>query len=270
MPRKIGLILGPGALYGAYGAGVANVLGQHIDFHRVYGCSVGAFTGTFLVTQQFNIMLNVWRNYVHGKLLVNLKNPLRIRHILDLEFLISLFETEGFCLDLKKVSREKGRLVYVLTHYLSGEPHYFCPDKNNVFKGMIASSAVPHVYPKVEIDGEYFYDGALSDPYPLKRALDEGNDKVIVVSNFSPDRGNGPLVRLSRSVAKAVEKSEEGMRFVEDRIRVSSDIFLIRPTDQILRSILDTDKSRINATLDMGITDAQIFMKNFSLAATKP
>ncbi len=57
MSKKVALILGPGALCGAYGAGMASVLGKYIYFDKIYGCSVGVFAATFLVTKQFDIML---------------------------------------------------------------------------------------------------------------------------------------------------------------------------------------------------------------------
>lgn len=232
--QKVGLILGPGAICGAYGAGVASVLGRNIYFHRVHGCSVGVFAATFLVTEQFDIMLDVWRNYVHGKLLINLTNPLRSRNILDLEYLTGLFRKNSHVLSLDKVALNKGRLVHVLTDCLSGKPEYFCPTGENVFDSMTASSAVPYLHPKIKINGRYFYDGGFSEPYPLSKALEDGNEKVIIVSNYTK---------------------------IEVDIGMNSNVVWIRPLKQILHSKIDTDKIRINQTIDMGIRDAEDFLR---------
>ncbi len=261
MSEKIGLILGPGALRGAYGAGVASVLGRHIDFHRVYGSSVGAFAATFLVTKQFDIMLDIWRNYVHGKLLINFKNPLRGRNILDLEYLTSLFKKDSFALDLDKVSQEKGRLIHVFTDCLSGEPEYFYPDGENILDSMIASSAVPYTHPAVRINDRSFCDGALSDPYPLQRAFDDGNDRVIVVSNFCSASNAKPAFRFSRLALRAAKKHEDGIKFVEASSRANSNVSLLRSSQEILHNVIDTDRVRINARIDDGIQHAEEFLR---------
>jgi len=263
VPLKTGLILGPGALRGAYGAGVASVLGRHIDFYRIYGSSVGAFTATFLVTKQFDVMLDIWRNHVHGKLLINFKNPLIGRNVLDTEYLTSLFKKEKHFLDLEKVSRERGRLNHVLTNCSSGEAEYLCPDGDSVFHGMIASSAIPYAHPAVKINGKYFYDGGLSDPYPLNKAINDGNDKVIVVSNFYSNYDPKPVYRFLQVAVRLEEKHENSIRFVEASSCINSNVFLLRPSRQILNDVIDRDKSRINATIDQGIEDAEQFLRCF-------
>lgn len=260
---KRALILGPGALYGAYGAGVASVLGRRMYFDKVYGCSVGVYAATFLATEQFDIMLDVWRNYVHGSLLINLKNIFKGRNILDLEYLASLFKKDDFLLDLETISSQKGRLVHVLTRCLTDQPEYFSPIGDNIFESMTASSAVPYAHPAIKINNDYFYDGALSDPYPLRKATDDGSDMVIVVSNFCSGYNPMSVLKFSRLASLAGKKNLEGMDFVEASINQGFKTFLLRPPFQILRSSIDTDRVRINETIDMGIKDAEIFLENF-------
>lgn len=46
---------------------------------------------------------------------------------------------------------------------------------------VLASSAVPALFPPIEIDGEHFYDGGLVDSVPLGRAFQLGADVVYVL-----------------------------------------------------------------------------------------
>lgn len=46
---------------------------------------------------------------------------------------------------------------------------------------LLASSAVPALFPPVVIDGEHFYDGGLVNSVPLTRALELGADVVYVL-----------------------------------------------------------------------------------------
>lgn len=56
---------------------------------------------------------------------------------------------------------------------------------------ILASSALPGVYPPVDIDGELFIDGGVVDNVPIGRALEMGADRLIIfhVGNFDRPRG---------------------------------------------------------------------------------
>jgi NTE family protein len=57
--------------------------------------------------------------------------------------------------------------------------HWF--DSGLLVDAVLASSAVPALFPPVEIDGEHFYDGGLVDSVPLGRAVTLGADVVYVL-----------------------------------------------------------------------------------------
>lgn len=57
--------------------------------------------------------------------------------------------------------------------------HWF--EKGPLVDAVLASSAVPALFPPVEIDDEHFYDGGLVDSVPLGRAVELGADVVYVL-----------------------------------------------------------------------------------------
>ena len=57
--------------------------------------------------------------------------------------------------------------------------HWF--DTGPLVDAVLASSAVPALFPPVEIDGQHFYDGGLVDSVPLGRAVELGADRVYVL-----------------------------------------------------------------------------------------
>lgn len=57
--------------------------------------------------------------------------------------------------------------------------HWF--DRGLLVDAVLASSAVPALFPPVEIDGEHFYDGGLVDSVPLGRAVEMGAEVVYVL-----------------------------------------------------------------------------------------
>lgn len=57
--------------------------------------------------------------------------------------------------------------------------HWF--SQGPLVEAVLASSAVPALFPPMEIGGEHFYDGGLVDSVPLGRAVDLGADVVYVL-----------------------------------------------------------------------------------------
>ena len=53
--------------------------------------------------------------------------------------------------------------------------------KGPLIEALLASSAVPALFPPVEIGGEHFYDGGLVNSVPLARAVDLGAKRIYVL-----------------------------------------------------------------------------------------
>jgi NTE family protein len=61
-------------------------------------------------------------------------------------------------------------------------------DDGDLVAAILASAALPAVYPPVEIDGVRYIDGAVVNDIPLSRAVDLGADRVFVLHVGSFDR----------------------------------------------------------------------------------
>lgn len=57
--------------------------------------------------------------------------------------------------------------------------HWFCA--GDLIDAVLASCALPGVFPPVEIAGEHFFDGGLVNSIPLERAVQQGADTVWVL-----------------------------------------------------------------------------------------
>jgi NTE family protein len=66
------------------------------------------------------------------------------------------------------------------TDYEEGQSVVF--DSGSVVDAVMATTALPAVFPPHEIDGHYYIDGAISDQLPLKVALEAGADTVYVMA----------------------------------------------------------------------------------------
>jgi NTE family protein len=87
------------------------------------------------------------------------------------------------------------------TDYEEGRSQVF--DSGPVLDAVLASTALPGIFPPYEIDGRYYLDGSISDQLPLKVAIEAGAQTVYVmavsVPSPPPDR-RSPLTILRHSL----------------------------------------------------------------------
>lgn len=274
--KKRALVIGMGGLRGAYDAGVAAELCRNLGpdyFDTIYACSAGVYVAAYFVAGQPDYVEHVWRNNLDGNKLVNFFNPISGRDILDLEYLTYLMHSHEMLLETKKLPFGSGRLIYILTNRKTGQSVYIEPTKEQIFALMNASSALPFLHPPITIDGVAYIDGSLSDPLPFAKALADGHDEVVVVYNKPEGFFVGSrydtfshllALGLPRQVGKLVKNLKFRFQDIERELIGDPRLKVIRPKVQLpLKSILDTNKARLNACVDMGIADAKEFLKTY-------
>ncbi|MFA5926033.1 MAG: patatin-like phospholipase family protein [Parcubacteria group bacterium] len=259
------LVVGSGAMFGAYGAGVTAELGRQLGseyFDSIYASSVGVYAASFFAAGQHEVCEETWRRHVNGRKLINL---FRIRNALKLHYLEKIFQDRRSFLDIDALFCSRVRLTYVLTRLQDGKAVYHMPTHANIFRCMTASAATPILHGAVRIGNEMFFDGAFSDPLPVKKALEDGAELVVAVSNkqqgFRIARSFQVLGIICRIISKTVSRLvcdfEALVRETEEALN-DPRVIVIRPSaDLPLRSTIDTDRRRLNETIDLGIKDAR-------------
>lgn len=269
------LIIGPGGLRGAYGGGVVSTLCRafgHGYFEKIYGCSAGAYTGSYAASGQPDQIISIWRECVHSDLLVDLSRALsRKRPILDLFYLNDVLRSERYRLSIQNMLTSPTVLLIVTTDSETGQPQYFLPrSEEEFFLQVRASAAVPIFHPKVTVEGRTYVDGSLSDPIPLEKALADGHDEVIIVCNHS----FADMRFLATAFIKttAMFKTQWSMLHVQKRIGVAANmaiklghyVHVISPSRALPhRWLFDSGYDTLNQLVDRGIQDAEAFLARY-------
>ncbi|SFU80747.1 patatin-like phospholipase family protein [Pseudoduganella namucuonensis] len=115
------------------------------------------------------------------------------------DFLKAAYDKEGYSNDFRKLAR---KLVIVATDLDTGKAVRFGEegwDGTPISVAVQASSAVPGLFPPVEINGHHFVDGALRKTMHASIALEDGVDVLLLVNPIVPynarfKRGAGKLV----------------------------------------------------------------------------
>ena len=108
--------------------------------------------------------------------------------------LARLFSREGRTNDFRKL---KTKLTLVATNLDSGEAAPFGRpgwDHVPISQAVQASSALPGLFPPVEIDDQYYVDGALKKTMHASVALDDGVDLLICLNPLVPFNATAPQV----------------------------------------------------------------------------
>jgi predicted patatin/cPLA2 family phospholipase len=267
------LIIGPGGLRGAYGGGVVATLCRafgHGYFEKIYGCSAGAYTGSYAASGQPDHIESIWRECLHADLLVDVSRAFRGSvPILDLFYLNDVLRSERHRLSISDMLALPTALEIVTTDRGTGQPHYFLPQSEEEFFLQVrASAAVPVFHPKVSIGGRTYVDGSLSDPFPLAKALADGYEEVVVVCNRSLN-GMGLLMQLllrayavgtgQWSLSRVLERMEKAIDLAKTFDR---QVQVISPSQRLPhRWQFDSSYETLNRLVDLGIQDATAFVR---------
>jgi len=114
----------------------------------------------------------------------------------------SVFTSAGHTDDFRKL---RSRLYVVATNLNTGESVNFGGpghDRVEISRALLASCALPGLYRPVEIDGEYFVDGALVRTMHASLALEAGCDLVICINPLVPFDASHPLSHRRTNLAK--------------------------------------------------------------------
>ena len=143
-----------------------------------------------------------------------------------------------------------------------------CFDK---MESLRATSAMPLVSRMVEIDGNKYLDGGISDSIPVDKCMELGYDKIVVVLTRDI---NYRKKELSNKVIKSLEKRfKKYSNLVETMINRPKDynktiekilnlekegkIFVIRPTSPINVKVLERNPDNLQKVYDLGVNDCK-------------
>ncbi|MDQ1402680.1 MAG: hypothetical protein QOG03_996, partial [Actinomycetota bacterium] len=92
------------------------------------------------------------------------------------------------CLPYRRFDEAKIPFHVVATSMRTGREQWF--STGDVIDPILASAALPAVFPPVVIEGEKFIDGAIVDNVPMSKAVKLGADRIVVlhVGNFDRPR----------------------------------------------------------------------------------
>ena len=182
----IGVIDVGGGNRGAFGAGVLDYcLDNGIQFDYCIGVSAGSANCVSYIAGQKGRNLRFYTNYNISNDAISLRNRQKYQSMLNLDYIFRTVSNEDGedPLNYDAFVRSGQALRIVATDAETGRPVFFDKDdvERNNYRILCASCNLPAVNRAYQLKGKAYYDGGLSDPIPVDRALQDGCDKVVVI-----------------------------------------------------------------------------------------
>ena len=145
--------------------------------------------------------------------------------------------------------------------------YYEKSELRDIYPAIRASASLPLMAPMVLVDGVPCLDGGVSLSIPYQRALEEGFDKVVVVTTREHGYRKGPVSRpVARLYARMYRAYPQlvnallraprryGQELDElDRLEAQGKVFVLRPPAPVTVSRAERDTEKLRALYQQGV-----------------
>ena len=266
---KIGLALEGGGMRGLYTGGVLDALMDlKLAADYVVGVSAGACNGVSYVSGQQgrNYRINTVR--VRDKRYVGLGNYLRHGSVFGMDFIFDEIPNRLDPFDYAAFQASACQFEAGVSDVETGLPVYFGKEDMDGHSIVLrASSSIPFFAPMVRYKGRLYLDGGTTDPIPVRRALEKGCDRVVVV--LTRERGfvkapepGGALYRFKYRKYPAVVRMLERRHRVynqtlEELKKLEADgrVLVVAPATPLGIGRFEKRRERLEAAYHRGYSD---------------
>ena len=270
---SVGLVLEGGAMRGMYTAGALDVfLDNEIKIDGVVGASAGVLFGVNYVSKQRGRAIRYNKKYAKDNRYMGISSYLKTGNIVNKDF--AYYEVP-FTLDVfdEKAYEESETDFYAtITNVETGKPEYV--KLENVLEQMEllrATSAMPFVSEMIELNGNKYLDGGVSDSIPIDKCKELGYDKIIVIltrpMEYRKTKSNQLIPKMKyREYPNLVNAINNRYINYNSTIEKISDmenkkeIFVIRPSKKLKIKRIERDVEKLQAMYDLGVEDCKNYL----------
>lgn len=266
--NKVALVLEGGALRGLYTAGVLDVFMENdIKVDAILGVSAGALFGINYKSKQIGRALRYNLKYAHDKRYMGMYSLITTGDIMNRKFCFDTLVNVLDPLDFETYNNYDVDFYAVVTNVGTGKAEYInIDDARKNMEYLRASGSMPFVSNLVEIDGNNYLDGAVSDPIPFKKALDMGYEKIIVIltrpEGYLKTKSFMPFGLVYKKYPNFVKTAKEVYIKYNETLNLikqyESDgrIIVFRPSEKIKMKRVEKDLKKLQAIYDVGVKDS--------------
>lgn len=276
---KIGLVLEGGGMRGIYTVGVLDTLLNYNYLADYFiGVSAGASNGVSYISGQKDRAKRTIINYIGDKRYLSISNYIKTGSLFGMDFLFKEIPEKLEIFDHDAFFRCKCDYRVGVTNVETGKEEYYGKealvkeDKNILLQ---ASASIPMAAPIVNYKGKKYLDGGTADPIPIKKAFEDGCDKVIVVLTRDRNYKKKPTPAkpiysfVFRKYPKMVELLKMRHQIYNDTLDFIKEMeregkaFVIAPDKPIEIERFEKDKNRLLKIYSNAVRDTEKFWEKY-------
>ena len=276
---KIGLVFEGGGMRGIYTVGVLDtLLNYNYLADYLIGVSAGASNGVSYISGQKERAKRTIINYIADKRYLSISNYIKTGSLFGMDFLFKEIPEKLEIFDHDAFFRCKCDYRVGVTNVETGKEEYYGKealvkeDKNILLQ---ASASIPMAAPIVNYKGKKYLDGGTADPIPIKKAFEDGCDKVIVVLTRDRNYKKKPTPAkpiysfVFRKYPKMVELLKMRHQIYNDTLDFIKEMekegkaFVIAPDKPIEIERFEKDKNRLLKIYSNAVRDTEKFWEKY-------
>ena len=269
---KTGIVVEGGGMKCVYSSGILDrLLDDKITFDYGIGVSAGAANLITFIAGQRERTYRFYAKYSKRKEYMSFENMIKNKSYLNLEYIYGTLSNAGgedpLCYEAFAANPMEFEAVW--TDSRTGKPVYAGRDmvKKNDYKSLMATCAMPIFSRGIVIDGVRYYDGGSVDPLPVKRALEMGCDRLMIILAQPRDYVKPPqnmrLVyathyRKNKELVKAIDNRHIVHRENKElafKLEKEGRALIIAPSEKPKMRTLGVDVEQINELYNLALKD---------------
>ena len=263
---QAGLILEGGGMRGVYTAGVLDYfLDLGIEFQEVYGVSAGICNACSYLSRQKGRSLRINVDYLDDPRYCSVESLVRTGDLFGADMLYDTIPNELDPYDYETFSRYQGKVYAVVTNCETGKAEYMQLRRmDRDIQAVRASSSLPMVSKMVDIGGNQYLDGGISDSIPVIQSMRNGNQKNVVVLTRDASYRKEPSKTLAAiklryknypNLVRQMEYRHIRYNKTLDFIRKGQEagkIFVIQPRNPVEIRRIEKDRAKLQTLYEEG------------------
>ena len=269
---KLGLVVEGGGMKCAYSAAVLDrFLDDGITFDYAIGVSAGSGNIASFLAGQRGRNLRFYTEYIHDKEYFGFYPLKNTGNLFGLEYIYQQVTGSNGKdpLDFEALEENPTEFEVTATDAITAKPHYFSGKmlKKDDCSIIMAGAAIPAVCQPVKIQGRYYYDGGVSDSIPVDRALDQGCDRIAVITSKPRDFVKEPqkfhslyAMKCHRfpNIVEALDNRH--VMYMKEKERLyqleeEGTVFVFAPSQKLRMSTYNMKEEDNQALYDLGLRD---------------
>lgn len=183
---KRGLVVEGGAMRAVFVCGCMDALLEHdVEVDYFIGVSAGIANGVSYISKQKRRNIEIATEFCNDRRYMGFRNFFvpKNKSYFGIDFTFKIIPQRLKPFDYEKFEAYEGEVIAVVSNVRTGKPEYISmlgnPHRDDY---LIASCSLPIMFPTRVIEGSEYLDGGLCDPMPIRRAIEDGCDRILVLS----------------------------------------------------------------------------------------